>query len=88
MFSFLVVVPEAVDILLFDPSLAQLSRNQTKSLNDPSFIFISIFSWSYRKGYDVLLGAFFRAFEKSDRVSLSQFVSTYISVLSVYKTFV
>jgi len=33
-------------------------------------VFVSVFSWSYRKGYDVLLEAFFRAFTRSENVSL------------------
>jgi hypothetical protein len=68
---FLVVIPEAVDTILFSPSLDQLTRSQKKNSNGSPFVFISIFSWSYRKGYDVLLEAFFRAFVKSDQVSLS-----------------
>ncbi len=33
-------------------------------------IFISIFRWSYRKGYDVLIKSYLRKFKKSDNVSL------------------
>lgn len=35
-----------------------------------NFIFISVFSWNYRKGYDVLLKAFFDEFSDDDDVSL------------------
>ena len=49
------VIPEAVDVDLFDASrhspLDQLRR-------DPRFKFLSIFKWETRKGWDVLLSAF------------------------------
>ena len=34
------------------------------------FVFISVFGWSYRKGYDALLRAYFEEFNSSDDVSL------------------
>ena len=34
------------------------------------FVFVSVFGWSYRKGYDVLLKAFLKAFNGDDDVSL------------------
>lgn len=34
------------------------------------FIFLSVFSWSYRKGYDVLLNAYMDEFSSKDDVSL------------------
>lgn len=38
--------------------------------NAKSFVFISVFGWSYRKGYDVLLKAFFDEFSDDDDVTL------------------
>jgi len=38
--------------------------------NIKDFVFISVFGWSYRKGYDVLLKAYFEEFDASDNVSL------------------
>ncbi len=38
--------------------------------NIKDFVFISVFGWSYRKGYDVLLKAYFEEFDSSDNVSL------------------
>lgn len=38
------------------------------SLKD--FVFISVFGWSYRKGYDTLLKAYLKAFSGRDNVSL------------------
>jgi glycosyltransferase involved in cell wall biosynthesis len=37
---------------------------------DSTFIFLSVFVWSYRKGYDVLLRAFMDEFSAEDRVTL------------------
>ncbi len=37
-------------------------------IND--FVFISVFGWGYRKGYDVLLKAYFDEFDRNDDVSL------------------
>jgi len=34
------------------------------------FVFVSVFGWSYRKGYDVLLKAYFEEFTEHDNVSL------------------
>ena len=34
------------------------------------FVFLSVFRWSYRKGYDVLIKSFLKEFKKSDNVSL------------------
>lgn len=38
------------------------------SIND--FVFVSVFGWSYRKGYDALLKAYFDEFDRDDNVSL------------------
>lgn len=35
-----------------------------------SFVFLSVFKWGYRKGYDILLKAFMEAFSSDDDVSL------------------
>jgi len=34
------------------------------------FVFVSVFGWSYRKGYDALLRAYFEEFSSNDNVSL------------------
>lgn len=75
------VVPEAVDTDLFDPSLYPMRKNKSLddimsceasdyALSDSRFNFISIFKWEYRKGWDVLLDAYWKAFKKSDHVVL------------------
>lgn len=38
--------------------------------NVKSFVFLSIFGWNYRKGYDVLLKSYFEEFSADDDVSL------------------
>ncbi len=38
--------------------------------NINSFVFISVFGWNYRKGYDVLLRSYFDEFSSDDDVSL------------------
>ena len=38
--------------------------------NIKNFVFLSVFGWSYRKGYDVLLRAYFEEFNASEDVSL------------------
>lgn len=35
-----------------------------------NFVFLSVFGWNYRKGYDVLLKAYFDEFKRTDNVSL------------------
>ena len=39
--------------------------------NPNGYKFISVFRWSFRKGFDVLIKSFLREFKKSDNVSLS-----------------
>lgn len=51
--------------------------------NIKSFVFISVFGWNYRKGYDVLLKAYFDEFSEDDDVSLL-IVSRYQSGQSRY----
>jgi len=38
--------------------------------NVKDFVFVSVFGWNYRKGYDVLLKAYFDEFSADDNVSL------------------
>lgn len=76
------VIPEAVDTSLFDrraingleeltpwsgnsycPDVGDASRHET-------FKFLSIFKWEYRKGWDILLKAYWQTFSPLDRVLL------------------
>ena len=57
-------VPEALDANLFDPETA------VQLLPRERFMFLSVFAWNYRKGYDVLLRAYFEEFTADDDVLL------------------
>jgi glycosyltransferase involved in cell wall biosynthesis len=64
--SKLVVIPGAVDSEFFDPA-----RHTVYPLpNQARFNFLSIFEWSSRKGWDVLLAAYLREFSADDDVCL------------------
>jgi glycosyltransferase involved in cell wall biosynthesis len=60
------VVPLGVDTSVFTPDAEPLGFSS--DLKD--FVFISVFGWSMRKGYDVLVRAFFEEFTGRDDVSL------------------
>jgi glycosyltransferase involved in cell wall biosynthesis len=53
--------------------------NDKKILSNDFFIFYSIFQWSYRKGFDVLLNAYFSQFSKKDNVILVLKVNPVVS---------
>ncbi len=59
------VVPAGVDETLYKEEGESFVLPNTKK-----FVFLSVFAWGYRKGYDVLLRAFFDEFSESDDVSL------------------
>lgn len=60
------VVPLGVDASLFKPGAAPLSFfGESKP-----FVFLSVFQWSLRKGYDVLIRAFVEEFGAKDNVAL------------------
>lgn len=59
------VVPAGVDEKLYKEDGESFVLPNTKK-----FVFLSVFAWGYRKGYDVLLRAFFDEFSESDDVSL------------------
>ncbi|MHA1368144.1 MAG: glycosyltransferase [Promethearchaeota archaeon] len=61
-----IVIPHGVDVDKFSPNdIAKLQM-----LNKENFNFLSVFQWNWRKGYDVLLKAYFREFEDDRDVSL------------------
>lgn len=59
------VIPHAIDTERFRPGLEGLSIADNRS-----FQFLSIFQWQWRKGWDLLLGAYLEAFGPDDDVSL------------------
>ena len=66
------VVPEAVDEQVFSPALHQPLPLPHRA----AFNFLSIFEWSSRKGWDVLLAAYLREFSAADDVCL--YLRTYL----------
>jgi hypothetical protein len=68
------IVPEAVDTVLFDPSAA--SPLDIMVEEDDSFKFLSVFKWEARKGWDVLLRAYFEEFTPTDKVICLFFFTT------------
>ncbi len=61
----LAVVPEGVDPDFYRPGLEPLPVPGRRG-----FAFLSIFEWTYRKGWNVLLRAWAKAFSPSDQVCL------------------
>lgn len=73
------VVPEAVDTALFDPNIHKpleltglelAGASKSNATQDPPFRFLSVFKWEKRKGWDLLLQAYFEEFSSSDAVEL------------------
>merc|ERR1719272_2750289 len=77
----IVVVPEAVDTALFDPAMHEpldlaaagvkrKGKGKGKDKEVEPFRFLSVFKWEKRKGWDVLLQAYFEEFSADDAVEL------------------
>jgi glycosyltransferase involved in cell wall biosynthesis len=62
----LIVIPEAVDPDLWIYSADRVKAKQANS----SFVFLSVFKWERRKGWDILLDAYWEAFGVDDNVVL------------------
>lgn len=62
-FSNVHVIPLGVNQCIYNDN--DLNRNKDK------FCFLSVFSWSFRKGFDVLINSYFRKFSKNDNVVLT-----------------
>lgn len=60
------VVPLGVDLNLYRPDVEPIGFSK----NLKPFIFLSVFGWSLRKGYDVMLKAFLEEFTSDDPVTL------------------
>lgn len=60
------VMPLGVDIERYNQTISPYSFEE--SLN--KFVFISVFKWGYRKGYDILLKAYMDEFSSDEDVSL------------------
>lgn len=88
--SKVVKVVQPIDVEFFDPlkykpldlaSIANLvlgSRNMDSN-SKKEFVFLSVFKWEYRKGWDVLLKAYLKEFSGIDGVSLYLLTNPYHS---------
>ena len=61
-FERIFVLPEIVDTVFFDRSLCE--PRAVESAPPPPYLFLSIFKWEWRKGWDVLLLAYWKAFDR------------------------
>ena len=75
------VMPEPVDTEFFNPDKAALQENDFSTndaapallkvdSNDEITRFVSVFKWEHRKGWDILLDAYWTAFDKDDPIEL------------------
>jgi glycosyltransferase involved in cell wall biosynthesis len=77
------VLPEAVDVHFFDPATVDtpydLASEITgeRTITESTTVFLSVFKWEERKGWKVLLRAYFAAFAASDDVVLVILTSAY-----------
>ena len=75
------VIPEAVNTDVFSP-LVYANRpdlpisQPCMELLDRPFVFLSIFKWEHRKGWDILLNSYWNAFSVTDNVVLK--LRTYV----------
>lgn len=81
-----VKVVQPVDSKFFDPLKYEpldLASRATLVLGsdslDKQFVFLSVFKWEYRKGWDVLLKSYLREFRVDDRVALYVLTNPYHS---------
>jgi glycosyltransferase involved in cell wall biosynthesis len=68
----IVIIPECIDTDIFNPD----GIIPFELPNKAGYNFLSIFEWTNRKGWDVLLKAYFESFSSSDDVCL--FLRTYL----------
>jgi glycosyltransferase involved in cell wall biosynthesis len=62
----ILVMPLGVDVNRYTPERKKFDFNQ--ELNE--FVFLSVFKWGYRKGYDILIKSFLEEFSSNDNVTL------------------
>ncbi|PIN18529.1 Mannosylfructose-phosphate synthase [Handroanthus impetiginosus] len=82
-------IVQPVDLEFFDPSkvkpldLASVGSSLvlgSDNLNSKNrFVFLSIFKWEYRKGWDVLLRSYLKEFSAADNVALYMLTNAYHS---------
>ncbi|KAE8714794.1 uricase-2-like [Hibiscus syriacus] len=88
--SKVVKVVQPIDVRFFDPSKYEpldiavignlvLGAKNLDSSPGKEFVFLSIFKWEFRKGWDVLLEAYLKEFSKDDEVALYLLTNPYHS---------
>ncbi|KAL6989199.1 hypothetical protein U1Q18_014952 [Sarracenia purpurea var. burkii] len=88
--SKVVKIVQPVDVKFFDPvkyspfdlasrGVLVLGSNSVNLYSNKKFVFLSIFKWEYRKGWDVLLQAYLKEFSKADSVVLYLLTNPYHS---------
>ncbi|KAF3434433.1 hypothetical protein FNV43_RR25536 [Rhamnella rubrinervis] len=87
--SKVVKIVQPIDVKFFDPllykpfDLASIGNlvlgAQNLNMNSKKFVFLSIFKWEYRKGWDVLLKSYLQEFSEADGVSLYLLTNPYHS---------
>ena len=81
--SKVVKIVQPVDVEFFDPvrykplDLASRAKLVLGSGVRKSFVFLSVFKWEYRKGWDVLLKSYLKEFSKDDWVALYLLTNPY-----------
>ena len=84
-----VKIVQPIDVKFFDPlkyeplDIATIGKcvlgGRKPNLSSKEFVFLSVFKWEYRKGWDVLLKAYLKEFSEADRVALYLLTNTYHS---------
>jgi len=66
------IMPLGVDVNRYTPTrkVFNFKSSEDDELVEGDFVFLSVFKWGYRKGYDILLKAFMEEFSFKDRVRL------------------
>ncbi|WCJ19129.1 UDP-Glycosyltransferase superfamily protein [Euphorbia peplus] len=88
--SKVVKIVQPIDVDFFDPSRYAaleldlvgdfvLGERHRGSNSEKEFVFLSVFKWEYRKGWDVLLKAYLNEFSSSDPVALYLLTNPYHS---------
>ncbi|XP_071721808.1 uncharacterized protein [Rutidosis leptorrhynchoides] len=86
--SKVVKIVQPIDVEFFNPikyhplalkSVGNLVLGSKKVDSDKPFVFLSVFKWEYRKGWDVLLRAYLKEFSKADDVALYLLTNPYHS---------
>lgn len=89
------VVPQGIDTSFFDPEPAtpltlvqlgaQLCLGSPHATMGKPYVFLAVFKWEIRKGWDVLLRAYFEEFTSTDNVELHILTHPFMDNVSNFK---